>query len=344
MRGDDAAGFLEVAELQRDRGADDLVLPVVGDGETARPVHPVVDGTVAEFAAGRFEIVLKLLVHPEHHMQGPREDERRFALDIGQRRIGGEPDDGALMDVADVVAADGMLGEGMPIIVRGAKANGDAGQAGHRFDHPDELRRPKHAAELPVTGREIGDADGAAVAVGQNGRYHRGIAQILRLEIGHVVEDDVGKSLLVVAREQTTEDRVAIEARITPPYQTRRGIDERSRAPVADDGKIEPVIDHEAASASVREICSSQWRTSVGRSKQDLTPGTFRPDRNSDAVKIGHDLEHAEIGLVVAEKNGAAIGEWRVGHQFAHGGRLGETGLLDFHHQLARQQFDRGPP
>src|SRR3979409_2051012 len=92
----------------------------------------------------------------------------------------------------------------------------------------------------------------------QNGRYHRGIAQILRLEIGHVVKDDVGKSLLIVAREQTTEDRVAIEARVTPPYQTRRGIHERSRAPVADHGKIEPVIDHEAASASVREICSSQ--------------------------------------------------------------------------------------
>ena len=111
VRGDDAAGFLEIAELERDRGADDLVLPVVGDGETARPIHPVVDGAVAEFAAGRFEIVLKLFVHPEHQMQGPREDERRFALDIGQRRIGGEPDDGALVDIADMVAADGMLGE-----------------------------------------------------------------------------------------------------------------------------------------------------------------------------------------------------------------------------------------
>jgi hypothetical protein len=32
--------------------------------------------------------------------------------------------------------------------------------------------------------------------------------------------------------------------------------------------------------------------------------GTLRPDRNADSVKIGHDFEHAEIGLVVAEKNG----------------------------------------
>ena len=68
MGRDDAAGFLEVAELERDRGADDLVLPVVGDGQTARPIHPIVDGAVAEFAAGRFEIVLKPLVDAEHEM------------------------------------------------------------------------------------------------------------------------------------------------------------------------------------------------------------------------------------------------------------------------------------
>jgi hypothetical protein len=58
------------------------------------------------------------------------------------------------------------------------------------------------------------------------------------LEIGHVVEDDVGKPLFLVAREQPAEDRIAVEAGIAPPHQTRGRIDERSRAPVADDGKI----------------------------------------------------------------------------------------------------------
>ena len=285
---------------------------------------------------------MKPLVDPEHQMQGSREDERRLTLDIGQRRIGGEPDDGALVDIANVVAADGMLGERVAIVVRRTETNGHAGQPGHRLDHPDELRRSKNAAELAIAGGKIGDADGAAVAVGQYGRDHRGIAQIFRLEIGHVVEDDIGKSLLVVARQQPTEDRVTVEARITPPYQARRGIDERSRAPIADDRKIKPMIDHEAASASVREICSSQWRTSVGRSKHDLTPGTLRPDRDPDAVKIGHDLEHAQVGFVVTDEERPAIGKRRVGHQFANGGGLGETGLLDFHHQLAGQQLDRG--
>ena len=37
--------------------------------------------------------------------------------------------------------------------------------------------------------------------------------------------------------------------------------------------------------------------------------GDGSPDGNSDTVKVGHDFEYAEIGLVVAEKNGAAIGD-----------------------------------
>ena len=87
---DDAAGLLEVAELEGDRGADDLVLPVVGDGEAARPVHPIVGGAVAEFPAGRLDLVLKLLVDAEDEMQRPCEHEGSLALDIGQRRVGGD--------------------------------------------------------------------------------------------------------------------------------------------------------------------------------------------------------------------------------------------------------------
>src|SRR5262249_47536143 len=108
---DDAAGLLEVAELQRDRGADNFVLPVVRNGQAARPIHPIIDRAVAEFAAGGLEIVLKTLVDAEHEMQRTGHDERSLALDVGQRRIGGEADDAALMDVADMIAAKRAMGE-----------------------------------------------------------------------------------------------------------------------------------------------------------------------------------------------------------------------------------------
>src|SRR5262249_5242713 len=155
------------------------------------PIQPVVDGAVAEFAAGRLEIVLELLVHPEDEMQRPRDDERRLALDVGQRRIGGEPDDDAFVEVPDVVAPDRMAGKRAAVIVRGADADRDARQAGDRLDDPDELRWPKNAPELPVAGRKIGDTDRAAALVGEDRRYDRGIAKILRLEVGHVVQHDV---------------------------------------------------------------------------------------------------------------------------------------------------------
>src|SRR5262249_61390846 len=160
-------------------------------------------------------------------------------------------------------------------------------QPWHRFDHPDQLRRPEHAAELAEARREVSDAHGAALAVGQHRRYHGGIAQIFRLIVRHVVEHDVGKALLVVAGQKAAEDRVAVEARIAPPHQTRFRVDERSRAPVADDSEVEPVIGHEVAKASLWEMWSSQRRTSVGSSKRASMPGTWRPTEMPMPSKSG---------------------------------------------------------
>ena len=107
---------------------------------------------VAEFAAGRDEIARERFVDAEHQVQGPREDERRFALDIGQRRVGGEPDDGALVGIADVVAADGMLGERLAIVVGRTKPDGDARQAGDRLDDANRV------AAAETRGRTAGSA------------------------------------------------------------------------------------------------------------------------------------------------------------------------------------------
>src|SRR5439155_2665453 len=188
---------------------------------------------------------------------------------------------------ADMIAADGTMGERLSVIVRRAEAKGDARQPRHRLDHPDELRRPEDAAELPEARGEIGNADGAAVAIGEHRRHHRGIAQVFGLEIGHIVEHDVAKSLLLVGRKQTAEDRIAVEAGIAPPYQTRGRIDERGRASVTDDGKIKPVVGHEVANASLRETCASQRRTSAGCPKRASTPGTFRPTEMPMPSKSG---------------------------------------------------------
>src|SRR5262249_10976857 len=145
----------------------------------------------------------------------------------------------------------------------------------------------KNAAELAKARRKVRDADSAALAIGKNGRYDGGVAKIFRLEIGKIVEHDVGESLLLIAGKEAGEDGIAVESRVTPPHQPCRGIHERGRAPVADDGKIKPIIGHGVANASLREICSSQRRTSGGSSTQAAMPGTSRPPEMPMPSKSG---------------------------------------------------------
>ena len=62
MRGDDRAGFLETAKLQRDRGADDDLLPLLAYGESAHPFEPIISRPIREFAADDFEFALEWFV------------------------------------------------------------------------------------------------------------------------------------------------------------------------------------------------------------------------------------------------------------------------------------------
>src|SRR5262249_23690298 len=147
--------------------------------------------------------------------------------------------------VSDVIAAQGVQSR-LPIVMRGANPDGEARQPRDWLDHADELRGPERAAELIEARGEIGDSDHCALTIAHLGRANRGVADILRLDVDTSLEGDVRESLLFPARKQPAEDRIAVEARKTPPHDSRRGIDERSRAPVADHSEIQSVVDHES--------------------------------------------------------------------------------------------------
>ena len=57
----------------------------------------------------------------------------------------------------------------------------------------------------------------------------------------HAVEHHIRESFLFVARYQPAEDRVAVETGKAPPHHARFRIDERRRAPVANDSEVEPM-------------------------------------------------------------------------------------------------------
>src|SRR5258708_20214236 len=120
-----------------------------------------------------------------------------------------------------MIAAYRTVGELVAVIMRRTETNGDPRQPCHWLDHSDELRRPKHAAELAKTRGKVGDADGAALPIGENRRYDRRITKVLRLEIDYLVDTDIRKSFFFVAGKEPPEDLVAVEARMTPPHQRR---------------------------------------------------------------------------------------------------------------------------
>jgi len=165
---DDAAGLLEIAELEGNGGADDFILPVVGDRESPRPVQPIIDGAIAEFPAGRRQITLERLVNSEHEMQRPGQHEGSLALDIGERSVAGEPDDKSFVQKTDMVAAQRMMRERMTIIMCRAETDGNARQPCNGLDDSHELGGTENPAELTMPGCKVRDAHRAALLVG----YH----------------------------------------------------------------------------------------------------------------------------------------------------------------------------
>ena len=134
VRGDDAAGLVEIGEFQRNGGADDRLLPIVGDRQPAHPLHPIVMGAFEKIAAGFLQVAGEWLVGTEYHVQRPRQHERRFAVDHRQRGVGGQTNGGAVAGVADMVAAERTVWNWLAVIVSRPHAHSDAWQAGQRLD------------------------------------------------------------------------------------------------------------------------------------------------------------------------------------------------------------------
>ncbi len=83
--GDDRPGLLETAQLEGDGGADDLVLPLEGDGQGAYPAMPVVQGPLQKGAGGLGDAGGQALIGAEDEVQRP------VARRPGGRRWSGAP-------------------------------------------------------------------------------------------------------------------------------------------------------------------------------------------------------------------------------------------------------------
>src|SRR5262245_12807495 len=156
--------------------------------------------------------------------------------------------------------------------MRDAKAKCNARHAFYRLKNANELRRTKCSAISLEAWRKVIDADGIALVIYQLGYDDRCVSHIFRARFDLTLEHDVGEALILAACEQPTEHRIAVVTRQAPPHDSRGRIDQRRGAPIADDGKIQPVICHAAACPFAASIPRAS-RTCAGFVKIPLRPG-----------------------------------------------------------------------
>src|ERR1700722_10611485 len=176
MRRDNRSRLSKAAKLERDRRAHHLHLPLVSEREIAHPTLPVVTGAVEEFARSRVDGAEERVVLAEYEVQRPVQRKRNFVDNVGKRRVGGEAQNLLPVQVADVIRADDKIGCRPTVTVGWAHPDRDPRQAGDRFDAPYDLRGPVYALEALEIRSEIGDADLAAIGVGQNRLDDRRVA------------------------------------------------------------------------------------------------------------------------------------------------------------------------
>ncbi len=131
---------------------------------------------------------------------------------------------------------------GLAVVEGRAQADGDARQSADRLDAAQDLRGVKGALIAQEARGEVGDLDGVAAAVLQDRLDDRRCCarrpeRACRRPVA--VHDHVAEALLLVAREQAREHRIAIEAGKAPPDDAPVGVDEGGDAPVADRGELE---------------------------------------------------------------------------------------------------------
>ena len=254
------------------------------------------------------------LVGAENQCDRPVEHERRLAVDVGQRRIGGEPDDDVAARVADVVAAERTLGDRLAVAVRRPHADGDARQARHRLDDPHQLRRPERC------GRKLRKR--GAKSVMRTAPPWRSVSTVETMAVLRRYSDWLATMPSSTTSEkpfssspatQPAEHRIAVEARIAPPHQAARRLDQRGGAAVADDGKIEPVVGpaHRRSPRLPLPLLPLPLMTAPSRRRTDVranaghrsatrnvtsTPGNLAADRNRVAVEFRHNCKRGLIG------------------------------------------------
>ena len=251
--GDDGAGLLETAQLEGDGGADDLILPLEGDGQGAHPAMPVVEGPLQKGTGGLGDAGGQAFIGAEDEVQRPVEEEGGLLDHIGQGGVGGQAHRAGVTGVADMIGAQGLLRHLLPIGKPRAHPQPQPRQALDRGDAPHQGGRSEDAVVLVETGREVGDLRHVALAVLQFGDQHGGVELVALAADRQVPGGFHGEIATLVpfpraiglgAPDQGAEEGVAIQPGKTAPEVGGPGVDEGGQGTVTNGAQFQrgPIV------------------------------------------------------------------------------------------------------
>ena len=265
-RRDDGAGFLEGAELQRDRGAYHRVLPLRRDREPACPLPPVGLGLLLGSPRRLLGAVRERFIRAQHEVHRGLEQERRFRQHVAHRRVGRQAQHAIGAHVPDVIAAMGDLRPQRPVSERRPEPDADARRSGERAHAPHERLRPEHPAEPLEARAKIDHLDGRSIRAEEARDENRGVRDVLLLAALETAELDrpeaarTGRARIV---DQRMKHRIAVQARQAAPHDARLAIDEGRDDAVAGNAEVERggLCHFFAPASSAARLAASQSRT-----------------------------------------------------------------------------------
>ena len=175
---DDRAGLLERAELQRDGGAGDRLLPLERQRETPGPPPPVRGGLLLELARGLLDAACESLVGAEEQAHRLLEQERSLVEHVGDGSVGVEPQCLTRVHVADVVRAVGDVGGTGTVVEARAHPDPDARRATGRTDPANQCGGPEGAPARLEPRREVGHDDAVPCTVHHLRFENRGVLAV----------------------------------------------------------------------------------------------------------------------------------------------------------------------
>ena len=237
--------------LEREGGADDLLLVLRGHVAVLHPAFPIRAGVEEQALAQGAEVLVDALAIADDHV-ATLGDSERSTIEVAQRHIGREKQGVVAAFVHEVVAAQRGLQRLLRPAIDRLTFNADPRRARQRIDDPHQPRRPHVASVFHPARREIDNAKRAFVAV--KDRFDDvGIRQIALLAAPTTRRRN--REVPALRIEQSTKDRLAVKARQTRPDDAAEPVHEGRTLAVADQSEVfEALLRHGARCARAAPI------------------------------------------------------------------------------------------